>query len=269
MGALLVLSWRQGSLLPTFRRRSLRYMVTYLLVMNVFGSLKPGVDLLAHLGGGLTGAALVLGGVVTWRLPRLWAGERPPRWNAVLFGVLGAVALAVNVVALGLAFHAGRPWRLRPSEELVRVRLPDAPVSIEVPPEAATRYRRFSLENGWEESVYGTAVEDPIIALVSVQRLREPIAPEEAEATMRAWMKTLQDPPEGKTYGSPPKLETWEGRRRVIALDQYCGWGVRCPRWVLYEGDVMVDLELSLAPGLDEGWRELEPRIARSLRFEP
>jgi membrane associated rhomboid family serine protease len=269
MGALLVLAWRGGPLLPTFQRRSVKHFVTYLLVVNLFASLKPGVDLLAHLGGGVTGAALVLGGVATWRLPRLWAGERPPRWNAVLYRVLGAVALGVNVVALGLAFHSGRPWRLRPSEALVRVRLPEAPVSIEVPPEAATRYRRIPLEHGWEESVYGTPLEDPIIALVSVRRLDAPIAPEEAEETLRAWLEALKDPPEGKAYASPPRLETWEDGRRVIALDQRCGGGVHCPRWVLFEGAVMVDLELSFAPGADEGWTALEPRIARSLRFEP
>jgi hypothetical protein len=99
-------------------------------------SFKPGIDWLAHFGGGLTGAFLVAAGLITAGLPKAGTGDvsgAPPasekpaiRWLATLSGA----ALLVSILA---AWATGRPWELLGRPPLERVQIPQRGISIELP----------------------------------------------------------------------------------------------------------------------------------------
>ncbi|MEM9457227.1 MAG: rhomboid family intramembrane serine protease [Myxococcota bacterium] len=74
LGAAAALAWRPGTIIPELVVAPLRRNALINLGLGLAISLVPQVDLWAHLGGGVAGAALVLGGVVTRGLGR---GERP------------------------------------------------------------------------------------------------------------------------------------------------------------------------------------------------
>src|SRR5688572_11121918 len=90
------------------------------LALNVFISLLPGIDLMAHLGGGLTGGLVMLSGV-----PARDPQGRAWRRVAYLAGTMMAACLA-------MALARGRPWELRhPVLELEK--LPGVPFAVPVP----------------------------------------------------------------------------------------------------------------------------------------
>lgn len=107
LGAHAVLAFRPGALpeglVPGARRAAIIN-----LLLNVAVSAMPNVDVYGHLGGGLTGAALML---LPGMNPAHGTGEvsAPPAWVKGLAGTLALIFAA----ALGTGLAMGRPWELR------------------------------------------------------------------------------------------------------------------------------------------------------------
>ncbi len=80
LGGAAAIAWRPGTLIPRAMVRPLRRNAAINLLINLSISFIPQVDLWAHLGGGIAGAALVLSGVLTRGLGDATpaAGEHPP-----------------------------------------------------------------------------------------------------------------------------------------------------------------------------------------------
>jgi hypothetical protein len=85
------------------------------LALNLIYSLSPGIDMLAHVGGGVVGALLVATVLTDGLVPvgeRRFgdaAERRPSAGYAAAAWILGA-AMALSVVT---ALVAGRPWEAR------------------------------------------------------------------------------------------------------------------------------------------------------------
>jgi membrane associated rhomboid family serine protease len=94
---------RPGGPLPRLVAQRLRQRLLGVLAINGALSFLPGIDLWAHLGGGLAGFALAMGGLCGRRHEQ----TREPR--VVAFGAY--VSVAVLVLALALAFAVGQPWQ--------------------------------------------------------------------------------------------------------------------------------------------------------------
>jgi membrane associated rhomboid family serine protease len=133
MAAEFALGFAGGELLPEELRRGLRRAGLRLLGLNVLISLLPGIDLAAHLGGGVVGALLVVSRLLT-RGRRAEILRRDARGGRA---VTAAAALAWTVVlgALVTGIVAGRPWDVRRPPEHWRVTmLPGSGFSVELPP---------------------------------------------------------------------------------------------------------------------------------------
>ena len=120
-----VATWPRG-LLPRTLATQLRARAWMPVVINLVYSFKPNVDLLAHLGGGLTGALLVY---VLARpeapltLPRESTGTR-------LASVFAGLAL---IGALAAAILTGRPWQSGDEWTLAPALVGPTGISIDVP----------------------------------------------------------------------------------------------------------------------------------------
>ncbi len=106
LGASVALAWRPAGLIPDAVLPTVRRNAIVNVVINVAVSFIPAVDAMAHLGGGVMGAALVMSGIVT-RGVTLQPRAFPRAWGAAAV-VAGALLLAAPVVAI---IH-GRPWAL-------------------------------------------------------------------------------------------------------------------------------------------------------------
>ncbi len=115
MAAGIMLSLRPKGLLPPPVVASMRSRAAAPLMLNLIYSLSPGIDMLAHVGGGVVGgllmATVLTEGLVpaTERRATDEAERRPSKGYAAAAWILGA-AMALSILA---ALVAGRPWEAR------------------------------------------------------------------------------------------------------------------------------------------------------------
>jgi len=111
MGGAVGLALRPGGLLPPRMAAQMRGRLWLPLLINLAISLQPGIDLSAHLGGGLFGLALVGSGALGAGIAPLGT-VRPLRHQrgfiaaAVVLWVLAGASLATSIAT-------GRPWEFR------------------------------------------------------------------------------------------------------------------------------------------------------------
>lgn len=135
----LVPALRGGLPAPATVGQSLR-----LVGFNAFISLLPGIDGLAHLGGGI-GGALAVG--------LLWLAPRSARWLALTGFVAHAVALA-------LALRAGRPWALDEPRAPNRTHsLLGGVLEVEAPGDLVTDGELGRIgRSGWDPVIYAITI---------------------------------------------------------------------------------------------------------------
>lgn len=95
LGAMLVASWRNRSIIGAEASRRLFSALGQLLILNIFISFLPGIGWSAHLGGAIAGGILALA------IP--FNSDRWPRGYAVAANVLSAI-LIVACLAVGLTW---------------------------------------------------------------------------------------------------------------------------------------------------------------------
>lgn len=118
-------TWPRG-LLPASLALQMRQRAWGPVVINLFYSLQPGIDMRAHVGGGITGGLLVLaltrGGLHTEPL-------KPSR----LFNLAAVAVVLLLCASMGIALKQGRPWDLTGPWKLEPVALGTSGVSLSVP----------------------------------------------------------------------------------------------------------------------------------------
>ncbi|MES2645149.1 MAG: rhomboid family intramembrane serine protease [Myxococcota bacterium] len=183
-----VVLWRHAHLVERRYVRSARGRVAKNLVVNSLASISGGVDLFAHLGGGLVGVALVGSGLL---LRGLESGMAPPQSRA-LRGLAVASGIALGVAGV-TAIGVGRPWALVRAPVLIEHTWEGATVSIpaELGPLAAPR--RVSVPKGLfgasvaGEAEAGALYYDPAVVGVTFAPYAEgPLSLKAAEARARA-----------------------------------------------------------------------------------
>jgi membrane associated rhomboid family serine protease len=99
-----VVTWPRG-LLDADMAHQLRQRAWAPVVINLLYSLQPGIDMLAHVGGG------VVGGVLVYVLTNRAAHHQPLRESAP-FKLAAAVVGVVLAVSFAIALVVGRPWSI-------------------------------------------------------------------------------------------------------------------------------------------------------------
>jgi membrane associated rhomboid family serine protease len=222
-----------------------KWSVLQPLVLNLLISMAPGIDLMAHLGGGVAGGLIMASGVLA-RDPeaRSW---RPA-------AALSAAAMAACV---SLAIAHGRPWELR-APVLEARPLPDAPVVIPVPPGQ-------EMERHGGTVVFGGRPRDPV---------RIQCETDEAEgadaADVAGQLKALVR--DARPSGSDVKDEEWPaivqaGGRPAFHRAVRFGDGERHDLWYMIEDGTRLRLEVAMAPDAPDAWRSVPQRIAAGVAF--
>lgn len=131
LGAMGMLAFRPAGLVPAPAIPGWRRMALTNLGLNLFVSFIPGIDVWAHLGGGIVGALLVGSGLLTVGLSL----DEPPSKSrhTALFAVAAGVLCLVLCLSVGVAWARGRPWDLVRDPSYTRRFVPEARLVVEAP----------------------------------------------------------------------------------------------------------------------------------------
>ncbi len=133
LGGALGLALRPGTLVPAPQVAALKRVALINLALNISASFMPGIDFMAHLGGGVVGLALTASGLLTRNLAPFV--EDPERGSdahpALTAGAYAAAALTVG--ALVAAIIVGKPWVLAGRPPTQRVSVGDTHFSVVAP----------------------------------------------------------------------------------------------------------------------------------------
>lgn len=130
LGATAALAFRPNGLIPPTAVAGLRRSAIVNLLANLVISFSvPEIDVMAHLGGAVVGATLVLSRLILRGLDR----EAPDGPGERRMTIPAVTAIAISVAALVVAQVHGRPWRLLAFTPTEVVRLDELGVELDVP----------------------------------------------------------------------------------------------------------------------------------------
>lgn len=196
-------TWPRG-LLPGSLALQLRQRAWVPVGINLVYSLQPGIDMLAHLGGGLTGGLLVLA---------LTRGATPNELlkPSRLFNLAAFVVAMLLAGSMGIALVQGKPWTLSGPWTLAPATLEGTGLGLSVPEGMTLQREPENRRWHWGE-LNSTGVE--FIVLVT-----EPV-PADADFThaLDEMVAELVKPAEGLHYAkAPQKVKLPSGREVVFA----------------------------------------------------
>lgn len=232
LGAAGAIAWRPRGMIPTSVVPALRRSMIINVIINTLVSFMPGIDLWAHLGGGITGFGLMLA----------------LRRGAVRGWVAGA-ALAAWAASVGWAFVAQQPWELRGPFAWAPHRHGElqweAPQLLDAP------------QYDGETIVQGDLERDPLVLSISSRMLSEPRQAED----VRAWSTWDAEAHEGMTYQG--RLLLAEGDRPAFEDTFQAASGLELRVRLALGPDVVVRTESVTWPGAP--WREIAARMRDSV----
>ncbi len=265
-----------GAVLVTLPRGKLPHLVVAAqrnrawapVVINGFYSFQPGIDILAHLGGGLTGALLVASGLLTAGIPDAAQSgdpERPPMREGLLVKALGVLCTLALVASLAAAFAQGRPWELRGTPPTHAVALGDDPFTLQLPTLLA--YEKQQTERGSRQYSFGALRSDPIAVLVLVPNASlDPAEAGDPEGTAQQLLNEVKLAPlegfhvtQGYTVQHHEAQPYLEGR---LSADD----GRRATSYYLQRGDKLLNLLVFEAKEATPEWRALAAAVPFTLR---
>lgn len=210
------LALRPKGVLPPLMARNLRNGAFSTLVINVVISLLPGVDMLAHLGGGVVGFALMATVLTEGLVPvdRRETAFDAERGRRPLVTIGAAVAVAAMAASVAAALVIGRPWEIGGPVVMKRAPIGDTGLSLEVPSilnaksEKADAVRLYS---------FGNLSDAPVAFEVIVIPRSDDIPPDQVDELLEVERPELDARPPGKgwvvkqaarrvTLGSRPAL---------------------------------------------------------------
>jgi membrane associated rhomboid family serine protease len=230
LGAGAVLGFASRGLLHPALVPGVRRAAGINLALNLFVSFLPQVNVAAHLGGGLCGAALMFVPAWTRGLPRYGPTDDPTRVDSAsrVPGLAAVVLVAVFAVGIGAAWTHGRPWL--PPDVLrwdtiaiervgVRAHVPVSMDRTDEPDEGAVRFVRFGNLRAYPL----------IVRLGSAVRGRDAELPGDGAAgsMIDALLPQLTTPPQGFELDDGPDRQ--DGPRGPIATVRWVrrGDGIR------------------------------------------
>lgn len=244
-GASLGVSVRPRGLVPAAIVDSLKRAAIINLVINLAVSFVPGIDLMAHLGGGVAGLLLSFSGILTRGLPPL--SEDPERTADARSGWT-ASAWFVSITTVGCLIVAcvlGRPWELGRAPALARVSLERTPYSIMAGPGAVELEKTEG--DGLAFSI-GDPFADPFTLGIDVHPWAEP-GPF-SDADVEGWRSLDPELPEGVTLVSNDRV-VGEGAPAVDEVHAYANGGLLYVRYTLLD-----DAEVGVSAFVFEGARD-------------
>lgn len=267
-GAVLVL--RPRGLLPPIVIEQARKRALVPVVLNAAFSFVPGVDFLAHVGGGIVGAVLVFTGIITTGVQPLWStadgGARNAPTPSRGWTLAALIAVAAMVSSVSFALVLNKPWQGAAKPAFTRVTVGDTGLSIELP--FTPRAPVTQTQDGMQLFSYGNLDEHPIGVEIVNHSLGTVVTNDQMADVMADEIKGLNtgSVPNSEALG-PAQLVTIGGRQAAFAAAKIKTVTVRT--WVSIHGDREVALRVYAARGLDDDWTAAIDRVAASLMVAP
>jgi rhomboid protease GluP len=266
MTAGIAIVYRPQGLLPESVLAGARQRAWAPLAINLMYSFKPGIDFLAHLGGGAAGAALVLSGALTRGLPPLDVSphsRRARRGSGPLWTVLAAVVGLAMAGSVAMAFVQGKPWEAGKPPLLERVAVGEG-VTLLLPDVVASRVKSEARE-GATSHLYGEASHAPLLFQVVVGKLDETVTPDQLEAELEGVRKTFDEEElSGSTRVSSARIETI-GPHRVVIDEIKNPNGVPMKRYAVLLGARYVVVRSYGVGDRPKSWAGIEEKIVASV----
>lgn len=265
MAAGIAIAYWPRDLLPREAVEPLRKRAWVPLLINVGYSLQPGIDLLAHIGGGVVGfalmASLLTRGLrpVAERVEPSDAERGPSR--AVGLGA-AAVGLAM-ALSVAVAFAEGRPWALNAALVYQRTPIGDTGFTVELP-DVLARHASVEQKAGLRIFTFAKLPEVPVAFEFIVGEGPSALSPEEAEAMLESERATIDqvDLP-GFTRVEPARLVTIAGRRAVQSEHRRADLALRS--YFLLLGRHMAMVRRSALGETPPAWSGVEEAVIATL----
>lgn len=275
MVAGIALALRPRGLLPPALVGRMKKAAAGPLIANLAISFIPGIDLYAHLGGGLLGGALVGAGLLTRGVRPVWgdgadqSGPAPSSaQRAGTWPVAAAVVATVLAVSVIVAIAEGRPWELRGSPSLARVPVADTGLSIEVPAGMSGAPSVTPVEGGRLFAYVNPSLDSTFMAVeVLVVPISRPVGPADITAELDQARRAMdQRSPSGMAAAGPARVDTVGGRSVVVSDYKIPGGTMRL--WFAPLGANAVAVRIIARSERPPGWAALDARIAGSVRAD-
>ena len=224
-----VVTWPRG-LLPASLALQMRQRAWTPVAINLFYSLQPGIDMLAHVGGGIVGGLLVM--VLT-----RGAVPNEPLKPARVFNALAVIVGLVLATSMGIALAKGRPWELSGPWNMQQVKLEGTGLSITIPEGLELAHEPGS--NLWHfGELNSTGAE--IIIEVAAQEAEDVDFSHALEELVAGEVEVFK----GLHYSQKPKLTRLGSGRDVVFAEMipddkddvrflWKWWAIEDRRWVL------------------------------------
>ena len=268
MGAGIGLALRPRGLLPDAVVAAMKRRAAGPLIFNLLYSLTPGVDMLAHVGGGIVGALLMATVLTKGLVPmgerrELNAAERAPSpLYAAASWLLGA-AMALSVV---VAFVAGKPWQVNAAPRLQRTAVGDTGVSLELPSVVLgdVSHREKTSGTNVEIFTFGTLKRAPMAFEILHRRLSRVIPEAGVDGFLEQERAALdKQPPDGATKTMPAQMITIGGRKAVRR--EHDEKTLHVETYLLLVGDHEVIIRAYSTPSRPASWSGIERKVAETV----
>lgn len=253
-GAALV-TWPKG-VLPDVIAGSMRNRVWVPVGINALISFAPGIDFLAHGGGGLTGFALVGSGLLLRGLPK--AHDARPRVPSRAWGTTAFILGALQLSSVGAAIVTGKPWELhRPTFHTVK--LEPSPLEIDLP--SSFPSVEAQRDNGWVFT-WDRFKQDGLFVVLAV-------ASEDVDFDETVFLEEMRHTiasQQGLTTVDPPRISKLDGHSVVLFSSRPANSPVLIRHTIGLVGKRPVRLETFSSDALTDPWKKLEHELFLRIR---
>lgn len=268
LGASAVLGlWPRGQI-PALIVRDLKKTALINLALNVFASVRPNVDYLAHLGGLVAGVVLVGIGLLQPTVLAQLTGHGRSAVRELAMRVAAAVCLAALVGSLGAALWRGQPWLLVRPLQFERQALTGTGLSVAVPTLFGPA-QVVKRDDGATEAGFGSGLEVPMSLAVVISPFESPI--DDPAGVRRVFDQAVQSlrsfspAPDSTRLGEPQELEV-QGLPALAMRYRYSKSGAVLQRLFQVRTRYVVALESLGSPDLPKNLQIDLEQVLDSLR---
>jgi hypothetical protein len=266
MTAGIAVALRPRGLLPEATLKGIRRGLWQPLAVNLLYSLQPGIDMLAHLGGGATGFALTWT-LLTRDLVPLEQRSSPSEAEATTAVALTRASALVGVamlLSMMVALAAGRPWELVAPPTFQRIAVGDTGVTVELPGAPVTA-PKLEERNGARFYYFGKFAADPVVFEIAVFHLGREATSAEVAALVARERESMDNarPEHVSKQGKAESLDL--GGHPALRIRRELKSGVRTISYLVVVGTREVLLTAYARAERPAGWVGIEERVAASL----
>ena len=262
LGAALGVAVRPGELVPASIVKNLKIAALANLVINLSVSFVPGVDMMAHLGGGVAGAVLTFSGVLTRGLRPVVQDPARRRGSGRGWTWAAWAAGAAIVGALAVACVYGRPWVLGRPPSLQEVALEGTPYVVRSP---SAVVEHEGSPGGPESFSFGDPFVDPFTLRVVIEPWETPGPVDAGQVDM--WRHRDPAVDEGAEFVSSSQVEG-EGPPAYDEVHSYPEIGTLYLRYVMFD-DAQVSVSAFVFDGGSDAFSQAARAATGSLRRGP